>query len=55
MLDASFRIAIDPIFPPPDLHFKRAHEALHENKYVQVFDEGLEMETLKNLHQGANL
>jgi tubulin monoglycylase TTLL3/8 len=34
MLDASFRIAIDPILPPPELNFKRAHEALHENKYV---------------------
>ena len=55
MLDASFRIAVDPILPPPDLNFKRAHEALHENKYVQVFDESLERETLKNLHQGANL
>lgn len=55
MLDASFRIAIDPILPPPDLNFKRAHEALHENKYIHVFDEGLDRETLKNLHQGANL
>ena len=53
MLDASFRIAIDPILPPPDLNFKRAHEALHENKYVQVFDECIESETLKNMHQGG--
>jgi hypothetical protein len=53
MLDASFRIAIDPILPPPDLNFKRAHEALHENKYVQVFDESIESETLKNMHQGG--
>jgi len=53
MLDASFRIAIDPILPPPELNFKRAHEALHENKYVQVFDESLEGETLKNLYQAG--
>lgn len=53
MLDASFRIAVDPILPPPELNFKRAHEALHENKYIQVFDEAIEGETLKNLHQGG--
>jgi hypothetical protein len=34
MLDNSFRIAVDPILPPPNLNFKRAHEALHENRYV---------------------
>lgn len=50
MLDASFSIAIDPLLPPPDLNFKRAHESLHENKYVLVFDEAIEGETLKNLH-----
>ena len=54
MLDSSFRIAVDPILPPPDLNFKRAHEALHENKYVQIFDESLEGETLKNLYQSGN-
>ena len=34
MLDSSFRIAVDPILPPPDLNFKRANEALHENRYI---------------------
>ena len=53
MLDASFRIAVDPILPPPELNFKRAHEALHENKYIQVFDEAIEGETLKNLYHGG--
>ena len=53
MLDASFRLAVDPILPPSDLNFKRAHEALHENKYVQIFDESLEGETLKNLYQSS--
>lgn len=50
MLDSSLRIAVDPLLPPPDMNFKRAHEALHLNRYVQVFDESLEYETLKNLH-----
>ena len=54
MLDASFRLAVDPVLPPPELNFKRAHEALHENKYVQVFDESLEGETLKNLYQAGS-
>ena len=34
MLDSSFRIALDPLLPPPDMNFKRAHEALHLNRYV---------------------
>lgn len=50
MLDSSLRIAVDPLLPPPDMNFKRAHEALHLNRYVQVFDESLEHETLKNLY-----
>ena len=50
MLDSSFRIALDPLLPPPDMNFKRAHEALHINRYVQVFDEALEIESLKNLY-----
>ena len=49
MLDSSFSIAVDPLLPPPDLNFKRAHEALHENKYSLIFDETIEGETLKNL------
>lgn len=51
LLDNTFSIAVDPLLPPPDLNFKRAHEALHENKYIQVFDENTEGETLKNLSQ----
>lgn len=50
MLDASFRIAIDPLLPPPELNFKRAHESLQENRYVLVFDEQVEGEYLKNLY-----
>ena len=54
MLDASFRIAVDPILPPTDLNFKRSHEALHEIRYIQVFDEALQSETLKNLYHVHN-
>ena len=54
MLDNSFRIAVDPLLPPPNLNFKRAHEALHENRYIQIFDEALEGETLKNLHMSED-
>ena len=53
LLDNSFQIAVDPILPPPDLNFKRAHESLHENKYTMVFDESIEKESLKNLHMNG--
>ena len=49
LLDSTLSIAVDPVLPPPDLNFKRAHESLHENKYTLVFDESIEGETLKNL------
>jgi tubulin monoglycylase TTLL3/8 len=52
LLDNSFSIALDPILPPPDLNFKRAHESLHENKYELIFDEAIEKESLKNLSVG---
>ena len=47
MLDHSFAIAADPIMPPPEFNFKRAHESLHENKYVLVFDESIEFESMQ--------
>ena len=50
MLDNTFSIALEPLLPPPDLNFKRAHESLHENKYQLVFDESVEGETLKNIY-----
>jgi len=34
MLDTAFRIAVDPIFPPPEMNFKRGFEALSENKWT---------------------
>lgn len=54
LLDSTLTIAVDPLVPPPDLNFKRGHEALHENKFTQVFDEAIEGETLKNLAIGGS-
>lgn len=34
MLDTAFRIAVDPVLPPPDFNFKRGFEALSENKWA---------------------
>ena len=34
MLDNAFRIAVDPVFPPPELNFKRGTEFLQENKFT---------------------
>ena len=47
MLDNTFSIALEPLLPPPDLNFKRANEALHQNQYQLVFDESIEGEDLK--------
>ena len=54
LLDNTFSLALDPLLPPPDLNFKRAHEALHENKYTLVFDESVEGATLKNLSMAGS-
>jgi hypothetical protein len=54
LLDNTLSLALDPLLPPPDLNFKRAHEALHENKYTLVFDESVEGETLKNLSMAGS-
>eukprot|EP00347_Sterkiella_histriomuscorum_P022577 403337958 len=55
MLDNAFRIAVDPLLPPPDMNFKRGQEYLQENKFSQVFDfsvEGPEIEKrYKDLEQ----
>lgn len=55
MLDTSFRMTLDPIFPPPDNNFKRAQDPLYENKYVMVFDESTEGEGLKNIFENGNM
>ena len=50
MLESAFRIAVDPIFPPPELNFKRGSESLHENKFCLIFDESVEYDELKKLY-----
>ena len=50
MLDNAFRIAVDPVFPPPELNFKRGTEFLQENKFTQIFDYDLEKEEIEALY-----
>jgi hypothetical protein len=52
MLESAFRIAVDPLLPPPDLNFKRGSESLQENKFMQVFDEEVEKDDIYNLYKG---
>jgi hypothetical protein len=55
MLDNAFRLAVDPLFPPPDFNMAKKnmlHEIMPINKFELVFDEkmdGVELrELLKN-------
>lgn len=50
MLDNAFRIAVDPLLPPPDLNFKRGTEFLQENKFTQIFDFDQEREDIETLY-----
>ena len=47
MLESAFRIAVDPILPPPDWSLKKGLEPAIENKFSLVYDDELELETLK--------
>jgi hypothetical protein len=51
MLDNSFRIAIDPLFPPNDFSFccKRTAALPAETKYQLVYDEQVDGEKLDEL------
>ena len=42
MLDNAFKIAIDPIFPPADLNFKRGSTSITLNQFRLIFDEAQE-------------
>ena len=47
MLDNAFRLAVDPLFPPPDFNMAKKnclHEILPINKFEIVFDERIEGE-----------
>ena len=54
MLDNAFRIAVDPLLPPPDLNFKRGSEFLAENKFSQVFDYDIEKSEIEALYKQTN-
>jgi len=52
MLDNAFRLAVDPLFPPPDFNMARKntlHEILPLNKFELIFDERREGEALRKL------
>ena len=52
MLDNSFRLSVDPLFPPPDFNMAKKntlHEILPINKYELVFDERTDGEGLREL------
>ena len=52
MLDNSFRLSVDPLFPPPDFNMAKKntlHEILPLNKYELVFDENIDGPGLREL------
>lgn len=51
MLDCAFRIAIDPILPPPDWAFKKGLEQVQENKFSLIYDDKVELSELKELYE----
>jgi hypothetical protein len=53
MLESAFRLAVDPLLPPPELNFKRAQEALHPNGFTQVFDYTQEQQQIEALYKAA--
>lgn len=57
MIDNSFRVAVDPVFLPPDnFSFKKAHisEIAYENKFTLVFDEKVDGPSLIELLKDKN-
>jgi hypothetical protein len=45
MLDNAFRLAVDPLFPPPDFNMAKKnilHDILPINKFQLVFDEKID-------------
>jgi tubulin monoglycylase TTLL3/8 len=56
MLDNAFRLAVDPLFPPPDFNMAKKntlHEILPINKFELVFDEKVDGEELRELLKKA--
>lgn len=46
MLECAFRIAVDPILPPPDWAFKKSLEPVQENKFSLIYDDEIELNSL---------
>lgn len=52
MLDNAFRLAVDPLFPPPDFNMAKKNtlnEILPINKFELVFDENVDGASLRDL------
>jgi hypothetical protein len=52
MLDSAFRMAVDPLFPPPDFNMAKKntlHEIMPINKFELVFDERSEGAKLREI------
>lgn len=53
-----FRIAVDPLFPPPsDLSIKRlnlAENAINENKFELIFDEAVDGNYLNRIYKESD-
>jgi hypothetical protein len=51
VLDASFRIAIDPMFPPPDFSASKKSNWMEmtENKFELIFDENIDGPDLRKV------
>lgn len=46
MLECAFRVAVDPILPPPDWAFKKALEPVQDNKLCLIYDDEVELNAL---------
>ena len=57
LLDNTFRLAVDPLFPPPDYNNTRKsslNEILPENKFELVFDETIDGPEIEKLFKGKD-
>ena len=51
MIDATFKVAVDPLFPPPAGHTNKkgstGHDVCPYNRYELVFDERIDGDELR--------
>jgi hypothetical protein len=60
MVENAFRIALDPLFPPPsvvnsDYKYSIPENTLHYNKFELVFDEDRDGRELKRVYRNSNI